>query len=72
MTTVKKFWLVHRMGCTPLPREHHTLESACYEAGQLAVKHPGESFVVLESKRACSVEGPALWVDCGAEAQDRA
>ncbi len=79
---VAKFWVVYLLGefSAPAQSSHLSEEAADDEAARLALKHPGDTFVVLEAKRACSVKGPAVWVDCGSglripdadECQDRA
>jgi hypothetical protein len=68
---VAKFWVVYLLGefNGPAQSSHLSEEGADAEAEQLALKHPGDTLVVLEAKRACSVKGPAVWVDCGADAE---
>lgn len=63
MNIVAQFWLVYRIGATPLPREHPTFESACHEAERLAVKHSGELFAVLGLVRVCQAREPVEWTD---------
>lgn len=63
--TVDTFWMVHRLDevCGP-SRAHPTYPSAAKEAERLALKHPGNVFVVLKALRTCCIEEPARWEDC--------
>lgn len=54
---MRKFWMVYRLGHNQGPEKQHVSEEAArFEAKRLAVKHPGETFVVLEAIGTFSTE----------------
>lgn len=50
--TQAPFWLVWRQGGGAPTAMHETRESATMEAERLALRNPGQSFVVMESVEA--------------------
>lgn len=57
MNDVRRFWMVKGNG--PTSAEHYSREAAEDEAHRLALKHPGQRFVVLEAVGGCVA---ASWV----------
>ena len=59
-----KYWMVHRLGHGAPVVEHPSEHLAADVAMRLARKFVGETFVLLEAKRACCAQDPITWEEC--------
>ena len=55
-----KFWMVYGMGQGAPTHRHYTKVDAQNEAGRLALRNPGVTFVVLAAVDACCAKIPTI------------